>query len=302
MKKIFPYLFISAFILVWNSCDKVAFPKQKTTTTSTGNNTVVRKVLLEDYTGNQCGNCPPAALIAAGLESQYGNKVIELTVHAGQLSVPGAPPFDYNFQTTVGTDYLNTFGIASWPTGLVNRVDTFSGAGGMLLTYSTWASYVGRIINLPPDANISITNIYDPVSRHLNVSVKSKFLTANTNNVTYKLAVLFVEDSVQKPQKDDNYSPTFVQSNYVHHHVLRGAINGSGTGWGDPLITNLPVHVNDSITLTCPQFTVPNNYDYNSSLWSVDDHKCSVIAFIYDADPLSPTHYQIIQVEEKEIR
>jgi thiol-disulfide isomerase/thioredoxin len=44
---------------------------------------VTRRVLLEDFTGHTCNNCPAAAVIAEGLQTFYGeDQLILVGVHA----------------------------------------------------------------------------------------------------------------------------------------------------------------------------------------------------------------------------
>lgn len=293
MKKL---IFFSALLLAftaWQSCDKVKFPKENGSTGPTGPTGPVRKVLLEDYTGTSCGNCPPAGVVAGQLESQYGSKLVAITIHAGFLAVPANPPLDYDFRTAVGTDYHNTFGVFQYPTGMVNRIGYPSTSH--LLPYTTWATNIANIINTPPVADIEITNAYNSGTRLLDVSLKSKFMSTLTGY--YKLVVLLVEDSVQKPQKDDNLPPTYIDNNYYHRHILRSSINGNSTGWGDTLFTGT-VNAGDSITKSYFSFPVPATYGN----WNVIDNHCYVVAFIYDAETSSATHYEVIQAEEKKIK
>ena len=46
----------------------------------------IQKVLLEDFTAHQCGNCPPAAELAHDLAVEHPGVVIPLGIHAGDLA------------------------------------------------------------------------------------------------------------------------------------------------------------------------------------------------------------------------
>jgi hypothetical protein len=295
MKK---WIYTAAAVLAlaaWQSCDKVDFPIQSNggPTGPTGPTHVVeRRVLLEDYTGTSCGTCPPAGVEAENIEANYGTKVVALTVHAGFLAIPSSPPLDYDFRNPIATDYYNTFGIQSNPTGMVNRVGFPTSTH--LLSYSGWDAAVASAIALPQDVDIEIQNNFNTSTRVLNVTVTTRYL----NNLSgfYKLAVLFKEDSVQKPQKDDAMPPPSIDMNYYHRNVLRGAINGNSTGWGDTLVVGNAL-AGDSVVKNYT-FTVPSTYGN----WTVNDNRCYVVAFVYDAEGTSSTHYEVIQAEEKRIR
>lgn len=296
MKKIFYFSGLALAFTAWQSCDKVDFPYQKNSTSSgpvTPNHIVEKRVLLEDYTGISCGTCPPAGDEAENLEALYGTKVVALTVHAGFLAIPSSPPLDYDFRTTVGTDYNTTFGISQNPTGMVNRADT---AGSPLLSYSIWGARIASLLSSPQDVDIEIKNNFNSTSRQLNVTVISRFL--NPMSGFYKLVVLMKEDSVIKAQKNDDpsFSPTFIENPYYHRHVLRGAINGNSTGWGDTLVVS-SINAGDSIVKNYT-FTVPSSYGN----WTVVDSHCYVVAFLYDAGTTNGKQYEIVQAEEKKIK
>ena len=105
MKKILNILAISFFMVGMIACDKIEEPYFKP------NNEVAehlplsdddisnwenkKVVLLEDYTGVRCVNCPAAAEIANGLLAQYEHQLVVLGIHAGFLSMPigGFPDF-----------------------------------------------------------------------------------------------------------------------------------------------------------------------------------------------------------------
>ena len=86
MKKISGILALLALsALLITSCDIIEEPFLVPVAGS--NDTIpvvekVRKVLLEDFTGQKCPNCPEAAEIAHNLKTIYGEQLILLTVHA----------------------------------------------------------------------------------------------------------------------------------------------------------------------------------------------------------------------------
>src|SRR5687768_10501611 len=110
-------LAVSAFIA---SCDYVARPKEDYVGTPTPDDTMIRKVLLEDFTGHECGTCPPANIQAASLKNTYGEKLIAISLHTGFLADPNPPQYPENFKTTAGDGYYSFFGFVSNPVGMVN--------------------------------------------------------------------------------------------------------------------------------------------------------------------------------------
>jgi predicted RNA-binding Zn-ribbon protein involved in translation (DUF1610 family) len=287
MKKILYFCVASLLMISLYSCDKVDPPYMTQTGPDTSTTSHVRKILVEDYTGHNCPNCPGAGVIAEDIKSLYGNKVVLLTVHAGWFANPacgvagGHPAID--FQTTAGTDYDTFFGISALgnPNGMINRISV---GGSQVISPSSWTSIVDTMVTKDPDAYIEITNSYNPTTRALDITLESEFL--NAANGTYKLCVLIKEDNIHSWQQnnDAGIGTTPIIADYTHHNVLRMAVNGS---WGDTLATGV-----------IPAATsVVKNYNVASLNSSWDDSNCSVVAFIYNT-----ATYTIVQAEEKKIK
>lgn len=287
MKKILVISFVFCSLFLLYSCDKVEPPYIENNGTSIDTSQHVRKILLEDYTGHNCPNCPGAGAEAELIKSIYGNKVVLLTIHAGWFASPpctvggGYPTID--FQTAAGTEFDTYFGISALgnPNGMVNRI--YDGSS-YVIGHTNWASIIDTMVSKTPDAFIDITNTYNSGTRTLDISLKSEFI--NSANGTYKLCVFIKEDNIISWQQNNNGSigTTPVIADYVHHDVLRMAVNGT---WGDTLATGI-ITVGD---------TIVKNYNVPSLNASWDDSNCSVVAFIYNA-----ATYTIVQAEEKKIK
>ena len=94
-------------------------------------------VLLEDYTGVRCVNCPAAAEIASNLQAQYGEHLVVLGVHPKSALQNPAGGFP-DFRTDDGNEWNNYFNISAYPTGTVNRQAAIGSA--------SWATEVGNVI------------------------------------------------------------------------------------------------------------------------------------------------------------
>jgi thiol-disulfide isomerase/thioredoxin len=283
MKNLFN-LFATLISITLVSCDYVKNPKQATTSSGNGpaGNITVRKVLLEDYTGQTCGNCPAAATKADEVQTLFGNNVIVLAVHAGFFAEPSATgTYTTDYTTTAGDAWDTFFGIsaAGNPNGMINRKDYPSSTH--IKNHNSWPTEVSALMNQPADAKLTISPNYNSSNRTLNVDVKTKFLNPLSNN--HKLSVVLVEDSLVSPQKDYSQNPSTIY-NFVFKHVLRGSLNGD---FGD-VLNSAPVFANDSITKSISNYSVPANYK---------DNKLYVLAFIYNSST-----YEIIQTEQVKIK
>ncbi len=243
---------------------------------------VYQNVLVEDYTGHFCGNCPRATRKAEEFKALYGDRFIVVGVHAGFFSwTIHGPPYTYDFQTAAGTQWDTDFGIsnAGNPNGMVNRKVI---NGNRIVTFTAWgpeASNIYAAKGVNPDMSIRIDNDFDDASRNLDVTVRSAVLKDLSG--TYKLGVYLVEDSVVKWQKDYDASPEDVEF-YVHRDVLRGDINGI---YGEQIIAGNAM----------AESIITKNYSINIDNEYVAEH-CHVVAMIFDENTK-----EVIQAYEKKV-
>lgn len=284
---------ISGLIIVaaLSSCDKVKNPKvqkdevQGTNFITKSNDSVsnYKKVLVEDYTGHQCGNCPNAAIVAENLYAQYHGTVVVIAVHAGFWTKTNAE-YPTSYTTSAGNDWDNKtsgFGISfiGNPNGMVNRKN-FPGEG-LVQKETKWPSSVSVSLQETMTVELKLTTNYDPGVRALNTDIKGIFKT-NYGNAT-KISVVLIEDSIIGPQKDYSKIPDKVP-NYKFEHMLRGAINGS---WGADFKAGA-ASANDTVRVTYNNFPIDSKFN---------DRQITVVAFVYDA-----SSREVLQVEKVKIR
>ncbi|MDP1801952.1 MAG: Omp28 family outer membrane lipoprotein [Bacteroidota bacterium] len=270
--------------LIFVSCDKVDYPDESSNNNndSTDGNIYVRKVLLEDYTGHKCGNCPAAAIVAENLYKQYNGKVVTIAVHAGFFAKTSSThPTSYT--TTAGNDWDGSagFGVSAVgnPNGMVNRKN-YAG-NGLIQKESKWPTTVSLALNDTYILGLEIKPSYDVPSRMLNTSVIARFKTSYPNNVKFNLVL--IEDSIIGPQTDYSKSPDYVP-NYVFMHMLRESINGT---WGSNLKVT-PIAPKDSVSVSFPNFAIKTGFN---------DKHLYLVAFAYDA-----TNKEVLQVEKVKMR
>lgn len=219
-------LLIAGILLLAASCDEIDGPYGVSgNVPQDTSQDVVRKVLIEDFTGHTCQACPNAHREASRLHSLLGDKVVILALHADFWAAPyapGAPFFTYDFRNAVSTQIATDFNVIGqpFPKGMVNRMVNPSTNTQLILDWANWEPKINEWLTLPADAGIEITPAYNSTNRQITANVKLKVVNPLTDPVS--LAVYFSEDSIINWQKDGS---TNVQ-NYVHNHVLRGSLNG----------------------------------------------------------------------------
>ena len=288
MKKIVFYLSIFVVAgMILNSCDKIDAPYTRTKSATDTTTTAVRKILLEEFTGHKCPNCPAGSLIAHDLKEAHPNQIILVSIHAGMFALPDPQPiplgdFTYDFRTTVGNTIHDFFYIDTYPNAMISRIK--SGPDKYEIGTDYWGQTVDSLLNDVPLASIAITSTYYASANKVIASVNTSFLQDLAGS--YNLCVYLTEDSIVKPQINQN-APGGVTLNYVHMHVLRAAFNGA---WGDQIVTSAVTAgtmINKTYELSLGSDLVPKN--------------CHIVAFLYGGTDTTPNKYEIIQAEEKSL-
>ncbi|NQV02129.1 MAG: Omp28-related outer membrane protein [Bacteroidia bacterium] len=206
------------------SCDKVEAPYavEKEITVDTNK----RKVLLEDYTGMKCVNCPAATRSAEALVQLYKGQVILMTIHAGYFSEPDASGhYTTDYRVAEGVAWFNDFTLISNPMGMVNRTPY---NGKQAIGAGSWAEVVSDVVQENEVATIHIETEYTPSNRHhINTTIETKF-TALLEGA-YSLTVCLLEDSIVGWQKNNDtlVGPVPDIENYVFNDMLRAVLNGT---------------------------------------------------------------------------
>lgn len=262
-------------------CDVIDKPFEESNVVINDTTKIYKKILLEDYTGFTCPNCPKAAEVIHELMKDYSESLIPIAVHSGYFAKPKsgtAPSFKYDFRTDVGDEWDKTFenSAAGNPNGLINRLNNHK-----IYTYGEWASVIAENLNKLADFKLTINANLNEASNAIVANIEIKALSNLENQ--YKLSVILIQDSIVDYQQNGNV----IDSIYQHNHVLRASFNGS---WGEEVISS-SIKKDDILN---KQYSLTVKTD-SKHPWKKPYLK--VIAFIYDAKT-----YEIMQAEEAPVK
>ena len=214
-----------------------------------------RSVLIEEYTGVNCGYCPDGHAIAAAIKDANEGKVVTVNIHAGGFAVPQAGQID--FRTPDGDALNSYFGVSSYPSGVVSRVPY---SGNTVLGRSSWGAAADAVLAMNSPVNLGLQSSFDANTRDLTVDVEILY-TDNSPGGNDYITVYLLESNVIGYQSDYTNG---AHPNYNHKHALRGAITQV---WGDEVLIGTAGH------------TETRQYTYNVPM-SFDIASCDVVAFI----------------------
>ena len=108
-----------------------------------------KNVLVEDFTGQRCINCPLASNTIATLQETFGHdRVIPVAIHGGDLTL-AAPT---GLANEIGNTYTAERGVSSKPKGEVDRT-------GQLLDQEKWGTAVLERIAITAHVKLGVENI-----------------------------------------------------------------------------------------------------------------------------------------------
>ncbi len=182
-----------------------------------------RHVLIEEFTGVRCPNCPQGHVIIANIKAANPEKIVSLSFHP--INSLGAPyPFsalDFRLQESQQLfDYLGQIGLE--PAAGINR-KLFSGESKILLDKSKWTTRVGQELTVPVKVNLSLDADYDSTTRELTITSEMHYTEAVTEK--NKITIALTESDLVTAQLDGSVIDTF----YVHKDIMRTFVT-SNTG------------------------------------------------------------------------
>ena len=194
-------------------------------------------VLLEEYTGQACGQCPPANLVAKKLDSTYKEFLHVMSIHAGYFADPINNPKNNDLRCDAGNYLDSKFNLSeSVPKGLINR-GRFGKPQIEKLNPTSWQTRIEELISKPAtDFAFFLHPYYDAASDQFFAITRLKFRNQVTDSVL--LSLYLVEDSIINWQLDYSRNPSAIFE-YPHRHVLRDAftpVGGSETAGLPPLL------------------------------------------------------------------
>ncbi len=305
------WIYLSLAVLAFNfaSCDKVENPIKPAILLDTNiypgnwedyvepvfvqNTNTLRNVMIEDYTGHRCPNCPAAAAIAHDIELANPTRVFVASIHAGpggmtsfqQLAsdcgLASNPLNEYcteffNTESIIyGAEFQTGFGFFGNPQGNINRI---SFSSSTMFQFSTeWDTRVTEVLNANDlKVNIQAQTNYYTETNGFYLHVETEFLEDLAGD--YNLSVYLIENEVE----DFQDSAGVVLEDYMHHNIFRGCLDG--LAWGQSITGD---HTAGEKKYFDYSYTLPTgstNDDYH------------LLIYVHDVET-----YEILQVIKQEL-
>lgn len=180
-----------------------------------------RNVLIEDFTGQRCVNCPLAHEEIKALERTYGKeRIVAVAIHGGAQAIGEDNEHVRGLATAEGEKMNERWGNFGYPKGWIERE-------GGLLDVEQWRAAVVKAMAVKAGATMQIEMEQRGEDEwRTRVSVKAE------NELKGRLVLWLVENGIEAYQELPKAQGGGYDRKYVHDHVFRRTI---GKAEGEPL-------------------------------------------------------------------
>lgn len=220
-----------------------------------------RQVIIEEFTGVRCVQCPAGSSAIQGLLADHGEQLVAVSIHAGDFSPP-YPTSQYDFRTPEGNQLLTyldePFG---YPSASVDR-KLFPGKIRLQLGQGDWAGSIASELQIPPKVRINIEPTFDVGTRKLTADV-TLYVDQAITDPDVRLSIMITESEIHDLQiKPGSSTPV---PDYTHRHVLRDMLTNYA---GDPITESLSSGAEVTKTFN---FTMPDDWK---------EENCEIVAIV----------------------
>lgn len=175
-------------------------------------------VLVEEFSGQLCVNCPDASEHLEQLQETYGaDTVIVVSIHAGEsysLAISaerGAALNTQGLATDFGEQLFSSYGLNSEPNAVIDRTTG-------VITQPNWATAIVNALARETTVSLDIEPAYDADTRTLTVDV----LATASQDFSGRVNVWLTEDSIVAVQR-------LSSGGYDYNHVFNNIFRASAT-------------------------------------------------------------------------
>lgn len=184
---------------------------------------VPKTLLIQEFTGNMCTNCPQGAKAIHDIQEEFPGQVIAIGIHPEGGGPNTMPIGDQDFRCEEAQVIYEFFKPSGFPCAVFNGETTST-------RFNMWYSIAAEMLAQEANMTIDAQSIYDSTTRNLQIDYT---ITATSDISTdLNVLVLLMENNILGYQLDGGK----LLDNYIHNHVLRASLNG---GWGTSLPSSI---------------------------------------------------------------
>ena len=236
--KSFIFSLLAAVVVAFAACDVVP---EDDRLVEVPLNPSDRTVLLIEFTGNGCVNCPGAAMVAHEMIDLVPKNIVVVGMHPKGITYTEPMIANVDLRSAEAMEYLSSYG-GSVSTGLpVGVINGRKFNNTYLLGSSTWTANVLAQREIAPDCLVKLSHSVENGNHKVIAQLEPQVAMDYEVSLQYWL----VESGIVGPQSiAGSLKASYLEkhpnaqishstvNNYEHNHVFRGALNGL---WGEEL-------------------------------------------------------------------
>lgn len=215
---------------------------------------VPKTLLIQEFTGNMCTNCPQGAAQIHSIQEEFPGQVIAVGMHPAGGGPNTEPIGTQDFRCDEAQVMFEFFRPSGFPCAVFNGESKST-------RIAFWYSIASEMMAQEANMTIEATSDYDASSRLVTVNYQ---VTPTADLDGEKNIIVWVMENHIIGYQLDNGT---MLDNYEHNHVLRASLNGD---WGQslpfPLTNGNVIEGTASMTL--------------SSEWVAEN--CQLVVFVID--------------------
>jgi hypothetical protein len=239
-----------------------------------------KNVLIEEFTGVRCSNCPNGAIVLKNIQTANAPRVLVAKAHVGNYGIPIKT--DLDLRNPDATTLSSSLGMQTQPSAAVDRqLNT-----GTDYTFSI-NQVSGKVISQlakPTPVNISLEKLVNATLDTINLAATFIFTDTTSRKLAFNIYLLENKVITHQDSFDVVSLSTLEIEEYEHEEVLRKSITPSFIGTAFPDILQ-PI---GKVYIRALQFPKPSNV--------LNLNNCTLLVFVHDVDTKEAIHCQQIHL------
>jgi hypothetical protein len=238
-------------------------------------------VLIEEFTGVTCSNCPKGSVDLKAIEDANAPRVLVAKVHSNLQATPikGTDP---DLRCDDANTLATSLGLQAKPSAAVDRLLN-SGNDYTFLINQVGGKVTAQLAK-PTPVNINLAKLVNATLDTINLAVTFTFIDTTSRKLAYDIYLL--EDDVEATQDSFDVAnlKTLEIEGYKHEKILRKSITPAFVGTAFPDILQ-PI---GKVYIRALQFAKPSNV--------LNLNNCLLLVFVHDVDTKEAIHCQQIHL------
>jgi thiol-disulfide isomerase/thioredoxin len=240
-----------------------------------------KNVVVEEFTGATCPNCPAAREVLQAVVDANPGRVFPIEIHINNF-LQSRPAHDakYDLRTEDGTNIsANVYStISVMPSAGVDRVTVGT---ERLLNTGKWAATIASQMAKATPVNLTVSSEYDEATKVAVIKVKAAYTSA-VSAKQYMTIALIEDDIVDIQEYPDRY-----ENNYTFKHTLRDIITSVN---GDEILADKTSKDPGQVYERTILYNVSENYT---------PANCKVVVYVHNSDGSNKEVLQSAEVKLK---